>query len=168
MNVTHLTQQRKSLSGKQLVSLSLKRSANWTPTSGPPSCLSVCLQSPSSSVPCTHLCYHPLSFPLSCLPLIMQASCQWWASRQAEWGQSFDEDPDTTDMAGGSFEERGPYMYPSIYAHTCTHKLACACRVLRWRNEEKQIGGRRRELLPLTDFLDGFNEGIWILLLSCA
>lgn len=170
MAFAHLTEQRKSLSGKQLLSLSLKRSENCTPTSGPPSHLSVCHQSPfPGKCPLRSSMLSPPSSPLSWPPLIMQASCQWRASRQAEWGQSFDEDPDTTDMEGGSFEEPGPYMYPSIYAHAYTQ--TCACRVLRRRGEEKQIGGRYRERPPLTAFfafLDSFNEGIWILLSSCA
>ena len=64
-----LTEQRKSLSGKLLVSLVLKRSANWTPTPDPPSRLPACLSLVhffQAGVPCPCLgCYHPSSSPLS-------------------------------------------------------------------------------------------------------
>lgn len=157
MNVARLTEQRKSLSGKQLVSLALKRSANWTPTPGLPSRLLVCHQSPSSRrvSPCPRLPRYQLpSSPLSCPSLISQASCQRRASRQADWGQSFDEDPATCQLhwhAGGvlwrAWASHVP-MLPHPSTHTHTYVLPGSL-----DGGTNRIGAQQRELPPLTTFL---------------
>lgn len=48
----------------------------------------------------------------------------------------------TTDMQGGSFEEPGPYMYPSVHAHTHTHCYTCFQG--RWRSGQRRIGAQYR------------------------
>lgn len=138
MAVVHLTEQRKSLSGKQLVSLVLKRSANWTPTPGPPSRPSVCHQFPplpSGSPPAlvwtaiAHRC------PLWAVPL-------WWPRllvREELPGRQSEDRPlmRTPSLASTSDMQRRPLMKQGLTCtHLSTHTLTRASSILRWRDEE--------------------------------
>lgn len=161
-----LTEQRKSLSGKQVLSLIVKRSVNWAPTPGPPPRLSVCHCCPlfQAGVPCPRLgCYRLPSSPLSRPPLMSQASCQRRASRQAEWGQPFDDDGDSD-----TFQHCWHAGSVPINPYTLTH----TSRVLRWRDEEKELRVLTysiENILPCLPLLsDGFNDAIWIFLSSCT
>lgn len=167
MNVAHLTEQRKSLSGKQLMSLVLKRSLKWTPVLvRPHACLSVTSPPlpggcplPSSGLlsPTVTLCEPPLFDDPG---LLSEKSFQagrvrtalWWGPRHVP----------ALLTCRGSFEEPEPVpVRPPT--HTSTHPS-------RWSEEDRGLAySIENPLLWLSSSLsDGFNEGIWILLSSCA
>lgn len=94
-----------------------------------------------------------------------QASCQRRASRQAEWGQPFDKDPDTCQHRwhAGGILWRAWALHVPIRLHTHIHTVTRASRV---DGETKRWGlghSKENSLLSLPFLLcDGFNEGIWI------
>lgn len=100
------TGQRKSLSGKQLMSLTLTKVIRVNPDPSLPLRPSVCHHVPPPPRPTSWLC-SPAVWP----PLMTQSSCQRSASRQAERGRPFDEDPDTLQHrrhAGGLWTSSRP------------------------------------------------------------
>lgn len=117
-----LTEQRKSLSGKRLVSLVLKRSVRWTPTPSPPLLPSVCHRSPSSERVSPALVWFAIirHCPLWAAPL-------WWSGplvrEELPGGQSQDRPlMRTPTLASTSdkrwcFEDLGLYIYSHM--HTC-------------------------------------------------
>lgn len=98
----------------------LQRSAEWTPILACPRArLSVTVFPPTPPPPPlrpTSWLRSPAVWP----PLMTQSSCQRWASRQAERGRPFDEDPDTLQHrqhAGGLWTCSRPSARTLVLEH---------------------------------------------------
>lgn len=144
------TEQRKSLSGKQLMSLTLTKVSRMNPNPSLPSFPSVCHRVPPPTTPPSPQPTSWLRSPAVWPPLMTQSSCQRRASRQAERGRPFDEDPDTLQHrrhAGGLW--------------MCSHtRTGAGTRALRADRAEKSK--EKCFFSECSSLSDGFNEGIWI------
>lgn len=141
-NATHLTQQRKSLSGKRLVSLALKKVSklNPQPLARPHACLSVTIP------PFPGGCPRPSSRPPPPPVIPSEPPPLWWPRplvREELPGRHSEDSPlmrtptlaSTADMQGGPLKSRGlTCTHPSTQTHT--HTCCSTCFQGIWRNEE--------------------------------
>lgn len=140
-----LTEQRKSLSGKRLVSLVLKRSVSWTQTPSPPLLLSVCHRSPSSKRVSRALIWFAIlrRHPLWAAPL-------WWPGplvrEELPGGQSQDRPLMRTPTLASTSDKQWYFEEPLLYMYSHTHVSS----ILRWRRKEKWIRAEDRNHPSLT------------------